>query len=49
MFVRDNAGLLKGFLVERIDSVFFYSEEGMAKVELTFHEFNNDEPADPML
>ena len=47
MFVRDTAGSLHGFLVERIDSVFFYDVEGQANVDITFHELNQKDPENP--
>lgn len=49
LFVRDTAGSLKGFLVERIDSIFFYDVEGVAKVDVTFHELNLDDPENPVV
>ena len=49
LFVRDTAGSLKGFLVERIDSIFFYDVEGQAKVDITFHELNQDDPENPVI
>ena len=49
MFVRDTAGSLKGFLVERIDSVFFYDVQGEAKVDITFHELKMDDPENPVI
>ena len=49
LFVRDTAGSLKGFLVERIDSIFFYDVEGQAKVDITFHELKLDDPENPVI
>ncbi len=39
----------KGFLVERIDSMYFDRIEGPVNVAVTIHEFNNDDPENPVI
>ena len=44
MLVVEKNGSFKGFLVERIDSIFFDRIDERVHVDVTIHEFNNDDP-----
>lgn len=45
LLVRDNLGNVKGFLAERVDSLFFVSEEGRVAADVEFLEYNPTEGA----
>ena len=49
MFVLENNGGFKGFLVERIDSVIFKKMEGDVSVDVQFHDYIEDENGEPTL
>lgn len=49
MFVVEKSGALRGFLVERIDSVYFKKVNGRYNVDITLHDFDSSDPEDPKI
>ena len=49
MFVVEKSGAYKGFLVERVDSVFFMEVNDDVYVDMTFHGIDNSVPSDPQV
>lgn len=43
MLVREKSGNVKGFLAERIDSIFFVKQEGRVAADITFGSYNADD------
>lgn len=43
LLVRDKLGNVKGFLAERVDSIFFTKEEGRIAADLEFKSYNPDD------
>ena len=49
MFVVEKNGATKGFLVDRIDSIYFKKVKGDYYVDIELHDFNNSDPDDPKI
>ena len=49
MFVVEKSGMKKGYLVERIDSIYFKKVKGNFSVSVTLDECISDDPANPKL
>lgn len=43
LIVREKSGNIKGFLAERVDSIFFVKQEGRVAADVTFGSYNSDE------
>ena len=49
LLIVEKNGNFKGFLVERIDSMFFDRIDEPVNVDVQIHEFNNDDPKNQTL
>ena len=49
MFVVEKSGASRGYLVERIDSIYFKKVTGQYFVDITLHDFNSSNPDDPKI
>ena len=49
MFVVEKNGATRGYLVERLDSIYFKKVNGKYSVDITLHDFNDSDPKDPKI
>lgn len=49
MLIREKSGNLKGYLVERLDSIYFVNQEGRVAADLTFKEYKTGDNGDTLM